>query len=440
MYPTSSARSPRTSLRTWLVLVLFAAIPLGPLAVGWLRSERELWRAAAAIRDLRAGGGMDALERLRAARDADPRNAGLQLALVIALWDQRQLEQAADEAERLQEIVASASGSAPPDFARLEEATRWHARCLFASGRKTAAVQELLRLSEAARGTDWEDDLSLVNGVAYYRALLGRQPGLRQGIEAIRSQLERIQTAGRFGQIPYVGVQNRGRLALGLLATRTDNRAVALPLLDEEIRRLQEKIGQLEPMIPAAWYEWLTLADPAQPPGESPELLQIRSEYGIQQIELAALLTVRSLLQEDPAATEADREQVRELGQDPDQLLGQFPDLRGAIREAESSSALLDTAGYLLFRNGEYDEAEELVHLACEIQSVVGETIAGVAGEDPADPRDPEWLVRERNQTLAVLWLHRSEIRKALRKGNEAAEDLQRIRAAGFDPDDPRLF
>lgn len=431
---------------TGLVLLLFAALPLGPLAVTWGRAELALWRAAGALRDFRAGKIEPAIAELRTVSEQLKGQAEVQAALADCLFESGDFAAAAAAAGSLDAVIPERGGQAAIDLPTFEAIVHLQARCLYAAGKKNAAMARFRRLATSLEAAGQPEDINLINGRAYYQALLGRQPGLDDGLHAMQLLLTGIQQAGTFGKLRFLSPQTRCRVASGLTAAWLGEGEFALPVLDRGIAGLEQALAKLGGDVSASYHEWLAGIGDAAFPSEPAELRDIRFRYGVTRLELATQLAVRAWVHEslgDPeslAASQSDRQAALELGHDPDAILADLPGIRELVTELEIDASQLDTFGYLVFRLGQTGDALDLVDMACRAQLLLSRAIEGRIGESPSDTREPEEIVGARRQTTAVLLLHRLECLSALGRREEAEIDRESIRRLGFDPDDPRLF
>lgn len=126
-------------------------------------------------------------------------------------------------------------------------------------------------------------------------------------------------------------------------------------------------------------------------------------------------------------------------------LLGQnlktgLDDINLALRQEPDNAAYLDTRGYLLFKQGEYDEA--LVDLDRAIQAIESEYLGYQQEQKRSNPGRRRNMTREQfegafkqlRESLGVMYYHRGEVYEALNRPEEAAVDKNRGVEFGYNP------
>jgi hypothetical protein len=114
-----------------------------------------------------------------------------------------------------------------------------------------------------------------------------------------------------------------------------------------------------------------------------------------------------------------------------------------AITAAGPEPAMVDTRGYIRFRQKKYVSA--LADLNPAVVSVERELEKELADErqnaalSVADPRAFAWRMKLIYRNVAVIRYHRGQVLQAMGHTAEAAKDFRRVRELGFEPG-PQLF
>lgn len=113
--------------------------------------------------------------------------------------------------------------------------------------------------------------------------------------------------------------------------------------------------------------------------------------------------------------------------------------LRSHPRNAQNA-AFLDTRGYLLYKQGDYDKALVDLDLAvkqCEVQhrNFLTEQQRSHPGRDFGMTREEfEGSLKQVRENLGVMYYHRGEVYEALKRSEEAADEKARGKEFGYNP------
>lgn len=109
-------------------------------------------------------------------------------------------------------------------------------------------------------------------------------------------------------------------------------------------------------------------------------------------------------------------------------------DVERAIELAGPVSAFLDTRGYVLFLLGQNEQALTDLDQALEQAEKEKKSMLEMARLQRLAPSAVGRIERSANESLAVLYHHRAEIRKALGRQSEAQVDFQAAEQLGYNP------
>lgn len=126
-------------------------------------------------------------------------------------------------------------------------------------------------------------------------------------------------------------------------------------------------------------------------------------------------------------------------------LLGQelkkgLADIDFALQRHPANSAFLDTRGYLLFKQGDYDEAlrdldSAITHFEKEYSDLQQEQKRPNPGRQRSMTREQfAGALRQMRESLGVMYYHRGEVYEALKRAEEAALDKARGVEYGYNP------
>ena len=114
-------------------------------------------------------------------------------------------------------------------------------------------------------------------------------------------------------------------------------------------------------------------------------------------------------------------------------------DIDEAIRIRGETFELIDTRGYLYYRDGDLDRALNDLNRAVEIaeeeyEQWLKESKQGRMGL--SDDREMQLQSRQQAKPVAVIRYHRALVHQALKHSDDAATDNKRVRELGFEPND----
>jgi tetratricopeptide (TPR) repeat protein len=112
-------------------------------------------------------------------------------------------------------------------------------------------------------------------------------------------------------------------------------------------------------------------------------------------------------------------------------------EINDALQFVERSAALYDTRGFVLYKMGRYDDA--LRDLEVSVQSVEDDYQRAQRdrkGLRTVREREFQAALNELKKAVAVIRYHRGLILEKLDQNEKAAEDYERVRELGFEPDE----
>ncbi|MGE0760672.1 MAG: tetratricopeptide repeat protein [Pirellulaceae bacterium] len=122
------------------------------------------------------------------------------------------------------------------------------------------------------------------------------------------------------------------------------------------------------------------------------------------------------------------------------ELTQALADIDEAMRREGERHEMLDTRGFLYYRQGDFDRALKDLHRSVEIAREDYEKSKGSPrGFTLPDPREQKLAMQEQAKQLAVILYHRGLAHEASGAKDEAQRDFQRVRELGFEPGE-KLF
>ncbi len=460
-HDAAGAGRPRRGIRpgTSMTLLFFAAIFGVPMLAFWGREELRLWQFAAAARATSHQATESRLVEMSKIAERMPDNVAVQQVLANSLIGMQQYARAVDVAAALYARSAErfqTNGHSPDEYLA---SGLLYVRTLNAAGNRTGGLVELEQVDLELQRRDFLQPGQMANDLAYQSALANSR--LVHHLDPLKGYFQDIQNSQPFGKVDALTMPCRVALAAALMSLHTGQVKLILPELSRQIEQHQAVTEELDRAIIR---HHLNRNSPLSAPENSlgsgslhvqdggsvsvshPDVKLDSVPLEMLRKQTALLLLVRALCldQDDQTVSEEqslrDRFAVRDMGFDEQVLIGELPELRICTENALMGSALLDTRGYVFFRLGEFATALPELDLSCNALVTADQLIAGQLGPSPQDPRDPVKAAGERKQTLATLYLHRAECLRAAGQELAAEADFARIRALGFEPDDPTLF
>jgi tetratricopeptide (TPR) repeat protein len=410
-----------TSTRGRIIMILLLGAIVLAWSEGWFRDELDRWRLAAARQTWLDGDRTTALRELGTVIERRPDR--LEWVVDYA----RRASDAGDYEAAIRAVEAAEGTFAdPPDWA---PAIRWEVRqiaaySLIALGRGDEAIAGCRPFAGLP---ELKDDPSFLNGYAYLRALAGVD------LDGATADIERVLEAFDW---PNYELSHRAAITAmdaGDWGTAAD--------------RIDRAIGEFEPIHRRFLDEFegriaiLGAEGGLQEEAVREEIARLRTRRETLARRRALMHAHRSRIREqlgDVKRAEADREQVRRLGFDPELTAR----LRFADGELLTYAAYLDTKAWILFRAGNTVEAERWAARAVSITDLAWraeerarrEAVDRIVRNEEIDDR-----VAATRRGVAALHYHLAEIYRAVGKETEAAIEEGRVRELGFEPG-PTLF
>jgi tetratricopeptide (TPR) repeat protein len=100
-----------------------------------------------------------------------------------------------------------------------------------------------------------------------------------------------------------------------------------------------------------------------------------------------------------------------------------------ALRLTRDNAEMLDTRGFLYYRQGDYERAIKDLNNAVDFAE-------GRSAPSTSDPRIKAKADKAVAQSLAVIHYHRALIHDARKEKDKAEEDRRRVRELGFEPNE----
>ncbi len=308
------------------------------------------------------------------------------------------------------------------------------------------ALETLKSIYELLGSSDQASDQQL-NNLAYYRALANVELSLARA--EIR---EVILNQNRNATWPVgfdLTLSARTFVSIGLISRQLDQQRDALPLLDREIDKLAELEFRDDLALSESVYEAIQDSFPLEVAEEEKLTVTRRLQLDRRRDCLAFLLVTRALIHQDlghERQCELDRIQVRQLGYQPDDILDKLPTNVQSLAVLDQAATYLDTHGFVLLQQGEYERAKENLDLAIAAAELNLRAIdSPLHNSNEELTFDPQQRRPAYERIAAVLRYHRYQLYKRLGFGDgrgsgiEVPDDAGRIRELGFDPDS-RLF
>ena len=435
-----------------IILTGFLALVIGPLVVYGGRAERARWSAASAM-NLAAEGQVDlALEKLRGAVQASGNDQDLMLSLAEQLAQHNE----AQEGLELCNSILEDDNNRPPKHILLR-AMQIKSICQQELGKSKDALMTLKAMYPYLDQSQIRQPTRL-NNLAYYRALADVE--LEIAAEDMLTVFSEHALRNFWFTDSGLSLEAQAIISIVQLSRKMDqelNRELGAGLLlNRKIKEQEELLYLFDRELLAIVYERIGDAFPLLSKWENAHA-NLRGELERTRIELAYFLALRALIAqsaEDWDRCEADRLHVQSLGYDAGILVEQLPADIVYIQTLRLASTYLDTYGYVLYRQRDFDEALRNLNLAVlagEYQLLCLDSPLGNSSTET--PRlDDSLAETELKRTLAVIHYHRMLVHRELSQQRAATKatsnrevdlekaDADRIRALGFDPEDSLLY
>ena len=411
--------------------------------------EWARWDAAQAVVAYDQGDIEQAIYQLTTAVERSPRDPGLKLSLANKLIESDRFK----EAETLCDQILDR-------FPDNDDAwvTKAHSQQKQGNFR-----QALATFNARAKQRNWliVNNPGRLNQRAYFRALAGVQ--LRAAREDIDSACHIVISRTRLGELPAgIGMLYRSLIASSLIAMKVGMTDVAIEKLSISIVRLRELIHVAQTELNLATLVVTTNHYPPTPKQTSPHD-QLRELVRINEQMLAALLTVRALCyqqQDIPGWCETDRAEVNSLALDSDLIAAQLPDDSECVWTIQTSSAFLDTRGYVIGlmpsgsdEKGAIEVNGRKIALGIDFEDALRDLDQSIFAFEVFEKSltsnvhnhasevlfDPLAELKNADQHKAVLLYHRMVVRRKAGDVDGAAADAAAIGGLNLEPG-PHLF
>ena len=446
---TSPANHQDTPLTSALTVAGFSAMLLLPLMLYGCGPEWARWDAAQAVVAYDQGDIEQAIYQLTTAVERSPRDPGLKLSLANKLIESDRFK----EAETLCDQILDR-------FPDNDDAwvTKAHSQ-----QKQGNFLQALETFNARAKQRNWliANNPGRLNERAYFRALAGVQ--LRAAREDIDLACQIVISRTRLGQLPVgTGMQYRSLIASSMIAMKVGMADVAIERLSVLILRLRELIYVAQTELNMATVVVTTNNYPPTSKQTS-QHDRLRELIRINEQMLGALLTVRALCyeqQDKPDRCDTDRAEVNSMAMDSDVIAAQLPDDSDCVWTIQTSSAFLDTRGYIIglmpSGSGGQDTIEvngRKIPVGINFEDALRDLDQSVFAFEVFEKSltsnvhnhasevlfDPVAELKNADQHKAVLLYHRMVVRKKAGDFDGAAEDAAAIRGLNLEPG-PHLF
>ena len=435
-------------LQKWLIVGFAVALVAMPILGGFFQGGFASWHLAQSRLKYRQGERAEALAEVESLAERHPEH--LDVLLTRAEW----LAAADRDMQALDQIEALAEKY--PDNLLVQ---RSRLR-VYQETKRFAKAAELYEQFELFAGMD---SATRLNGIAYFRALAGS--AVNQGKREIDSSLEEVEDSFQenldtnAGLMEMVMASVAGLRGLstevpdGVEASRAANPRLVEPAqfdalyratLDKLIARRMEQLWDNRISFPAAIVEPFVHGR-SQDAAQREQIESLRRDRAQVCESLALLLALRALNHQLAGEREAallDRQYIRGLGFDEQDLLDNLPSPALAAILLDQGGTFLDTAALVNFRvyqaNGE-SASKSLANVQIDVAVVATDALALVIN-DPNQTRlgraDLErWNSVDRIRNEAVLHYHRLLIYE--RSNPElASAERKRVEALGFEAND----
>ena len=432
---TSPGSSGLQILVTMSLLLVFA------LSLG-CGEEAANWQLAAGLNEVERGNLEQAIQLIQGVVDQYPDRHELKLTLARLMAENEQGELGIALCDQFLER-----------FPDRPEALQVRSNCLMMLGR----FDESLADYESSISRKLEKSEVELNNLAYFRALARKD--LPRAFRDIQRAIEKEESTS-WGCIYLVPLSVRTTVSLGLISRHVGEQELALEQLDRMIASFDENWRARGALLTELVSELVTREFPLSTQRVN-QTSRVRVDQEITRNSLGIMLATRILVAEDLGRTkqvDADRREIKRLGFDLDELLGQLPDEADSLRILKKTCLFIDTRGFVLTRLAW--QPPEMRRWADELQmnvpgllSSYEQTLADLdlavaaasllykATRSQLYNRydyPPKVVQRERRQSrkdLAVLTYHRLQAHERAGQEALAEADADRIRALGLKPD-----
>lgn len=455
-------------------MLMLVAVPIG------LRScsgESDRWRAASAMELYLDGDKQAAIEQLTEVSERLPEDYQIKLKLGTWLLDDQQAEQALQVVKQV------------PENWQDREITSLIQRCYLALGQPNMALQEYQRVNPADATRSPDQLLMHRNSLSYYQALASQDLPLalensnfvadslanywngRHNLpmsatfqaffctaRIYQHVLEQSDTTPEKKEVYQRDALEILTGAIDLLRSEHEKLKAARSKRDAVVDQESNSVGDaalrgdkgaadqqsIQDLTPE------TQRDLAQqkPPSKK---VQLKRMDDVAQ-SLAAMLTLRAMVfqsTEQLTASFEDRQQVADLGFDPEQVRQMLPDFAECNFHLDSLASVLDTRGCVHLQLKNLQKALVDLNVAIAAQTALVEVVElapRTSIEVSLDPRQQrQTFVLAPRRTLAVLLYHRAcvyqlgvtqagSIREKTRLRRSMLKDLFQIHELGFQP------
>lgn len=422
-----------------LAVSFFAAVFTLPLAMYGCGPEWARWDAAQARQFFRDGETEDALYQLRDAVRKSPRDPVVKLTLATSLIEDEQLEEGLALANEVLELY-------PKNAQAMQVKTNGQQRMGdFAGGLETYLEYDRSLNAFFRAGNS-------LNEIAYYRALA------EQDLHLAKRDIE--DTIARSSACAWRGGQGlllptRAIVVAALVARFCDAEDLVMPLLSEEITRLQDKTFRRRSELTKLIYDEAQLSF-RRIKQTSTAIELRRSELRQLEKSLATLLTCRALIFQDrnqKTASQIDRIEVQKLGFDASAIALSLPDEKLMLLGLYEASVYLDTRGFVTSRlpwvdeeklgsmsrsqwnfNGSFESSLRDLNVALVAARVWQKSIDCPLYNSVEFYSEKLETQARANRDIAVMLNHRAMLLRRRGDLEAAAKDETEIRELGFEP------
>ena len=435
----------KNRLQVYSVIVFFAALVSLPILSQGLQGERARWQAAVAVNRVQheQGDAEGSTDVLLQAASLNLQDDQALFGIAQVLLDHGRAEEALELAEVVAENPELQYAGNNLMVRSLNHLGRFNdSLVVYKSIAKQLKEFENSQKSSAS----WLDGLvgmtdtlmqvrsQRLNGLAYHRALAGKELSLAQ--DNIEEVIDGLSTQLWLPVKARISFVERTMIAIALIGRQVDRGPDVLDLLDRYIARLESASDAQEAEMLETINDELSLDFPFDRNVEK-FIRQRAVAYRLGRERIATMLVVRALILDDLGQVvrcDQDRFKATEMGIDPDQVVQEFPDDIECLRTLEQAATYLDTRGVVKLKQGKVASARQDFDLAITAIEVLNQSFAGgiqnsVMNEGGRFFRES----RSRELEASVLY-HRMQLAEEMDDQEKFDDDRRRIEELGFKP------
>jgi len=405
------ANRPARITSSTLIVLAFVAMTLGPVAVIEFPHEMARWQVAIANEDYLNGKLQPAIDRMDRAIRWDADDATLYYTRAKFRFDARQWHEGLDDCDAAM---------------RLANDAYWviELRCQFLQHVDAfpEAIAQWQKLFKIRPPVSTGERVHLLNGLAYMRAVGNLELG-----EAVRDIEEGLKLAG--GQAAILDPAGMLYLGRGQSESKNGDDEKAVASFSRAWELADDVFQQNKKRLEA------TRAAPAS-------AIEYADRLRLLTPHLAAVLTQRAAAYDRLGRADAakkDRQRIEQLSENGNLSIATPLQLGQVLDQINLISNLLDTRGFLQYRQGNLAAARRDMQRAAEMIDWVRKAFPWRLEVEPfqiMDLRLEKLRQRTVSEASAVIHYHSSLVHRAAKRNEKADEELDAVRRLGFEPDD----